>query len=420
MRYLVILLVIICLLTAGCQQEQPDTELTLEASISNDFDADVQPEPQQIENSEETVVEASPELSLDHTQILSEIASVGEQYGATGIQVAVINEGQVVGTYAYGWATKDTDLMTVDHKIRVASISKVIIGITAMLLQEDGIIDLDADIGDYWNVTARNWAYPDTPVTIRSMLTHTSSIISYGDDYSTDYASIRSRLADGYCDTEPGSLDGYYYNNYAFRVLGSTLELAADQRVDDILQEKLFSALDIDASFASGDITDTDMLVTLYRESGEIARSVETQKNIHLSDTPGNNGAYFAGGFTISASDLAKIVALLAADGVYEGQQLLAESSVTQMEEYITEPLSDGSYQAQPLFYVPGLYGRGGIHFHTGSAYGVLSCISYDSDTGDGVVVLTTGANEASEHYGLSYVFDKINSYIYELLSESF
>lgn len=46
--------------------------------------------------------------------------------------------------------------------------------------------------------------------------------------------------------------------------------------------------------------------------------------------------------------------------------------------------------------------------------------ISYDSDTGDGVVVLTTGANEASEHYGLSYVFDKINSYIYELLSESF
>lgn len=233
------------------------------------------------------------------------------------MQVAIINNGQVISSYANGWATKDTDLMTTEHKIRVASIAKVIIGITAMLLQEDGIID-------------------------------------------------------------------------------------------------------IDASFASGDIINTDMLVTLYRERGEIARSVETQKNILLSGTPGGNGAYFAGGFTISAYDLAKIVALLAADGRYEGQQLLAESSVAQMEEYITEPLLDGSYQAQPLFYVPGLYGRSGIYFHTGSAFGVLSCISYDSNTGDGVGVLTTGANEASEHCGLSYVFDKINSYIYELLIESF
>lgn len=333
------------------------------------------------------------------------------------MQVAIINAGKVIGTYATGWATKATDLMTVDHKIRVASISKVVIGITAMLLQEGGVIDIDADIGDYWNVTARNNAYPDTPITIRTILTHTSSIISYGDDYSTDYTSICSRLANGYCDTEPGSIDGRFYNNYAFRVLGSTLEIAANQRVDDILQEHLFSLLDIDASFASGDISDTDMLVTLYRESGEVARSVETQKNLHLSDTPGGNGAYFAGGLTISVSDLAKIVALLAADGVYEGQQLLSNASVALMEEYIPTPLSDGSYQAQPLFYVPGLYGRAGIYFHPGSAYGVFNCISYDSDTGDGVAVLTTGANGAADHYDIYNVCDEVNAYIYELLT---
>ena len=417
MRKLSVLFVILLLILAGCNETDTAVQTDNDLSSLEDNDMVSATEPQLQIFAEEYVEETSPTLSLDHEAIQAMIDCVAEQYGATGMQVAIINTGQVVATYAYGWATNGSDLMTADHKIRVASISKVVIGITAMLLQEDGVIDIDADIGDYWNITARNPSYPDIPITIRSMLTHTSSIISYGDDYSTDYISIRNRLANGYCGTEPGSIEGHYYNNYAFRVLGSTLEIAANQRVDDILQEKLFSVLDIDASFASGDISDTDKLVTLYRESGEIARSVETQKNIHLSDNPGGNGAYFAGGLTISVSDLAKLVALLAADGVYGGQQLLAQSSVALMEEYITEPLSDGSYQAQPLFYVPGLYGRSGIYFHPGSAFGVYSCISYDSSTGDGVVVLTTGANGDADHYDIYNVCDEINEYIYGLLN---
>lgn len=406
-----VLLVILFLILAGC------CEIDTAIQTNNDIVSAAELQLQTF--AEEYVEETTLTLSLDHEAIQAMIDCVAEQYGATGVQVALISAGQVISTYAYGWATNGSDLMTADHKIRVASISKVVIGITAMLLQEDGIIDIDADIGDYWNITVRNPAYPNIPITIRSILTHTSSIISYGDDYSTDYASIRNRLSNGYCDTKPGSITGYYYNNYAFRVLGTTLEIAADQRVDDILQEKLFTALDIDASFASGDVKDTGKLVTLYRESGTVARSVETQMNIHLSSTPGDNGAYFAGGLTISASDLGKIVALLSADGVYAGQQLLAAASVAQMEEYITQPLSDGSYQAQPLFYAPSLYGRAGIYFHTGSAFGVYNCISYDPDTGDGVVVLTTGASGVAGQYDIYNVCGEVSEYIYELLSEN-
>lgn len=354
---------------------------------------------------------------LDESEIQKRIHEISEKYGATGIQVAIVDNGSVVASFAYGWATKETEPMTADHKMRVASISKVVVGMAAMLLQEDGIVDIDASIGDYWGVTAQNPSYPDSPISIRSILSHTSSIISYSDDYSTDYYSIRSRLSNGYRNTEPGNIESRSYNNYAFRVLGSTLEIAAGQCIDSILQEKLFSVMDIDAAFAAGDITETDMLVTLYRENGDIARSVETQKAIHLSDVPGENGAYFAGGLTISANDLAKLIALLASDGSYLGTELLSSASVETMESYIPTPLADGSYQALPLFYATDLYGREGIYYHSGSAFGVFNCISYDSETGDGVVVLTTGANGSADHYDIYNICDEINEYIYRLIA---
>ncbi len=368
---------------------------------------------------EDTSYEPEPVAAEYHEEIQTAIDAAGETYGAVGIQVAVIENGVVSDTFAYGWATVGEEAMTAEHKMRVASISKVVIGMAAMLLQEDGIIDLDADIGAYWNAVVQNPAYPDNAITIRSMLTHTSSIICYGDEYSADYESVLQRFSYGYDNLVPGSIDSWCYNNYVFRVLGMTLELAANQSLDDILQEKLYAALEIDASFASGDIAETDKLVTLYRDTGEISRTVETQKSLHMPEEPGQDGSYFAGGLTISAADLAKLVALLASDGQYNGTQLLDADSIEEMEDYISQPLSDGSYQAMPLFYRQDLYGRDEIYYHTGTAYGVYSCISYDPNTGDGIVVLTTGADGSVDECGISKICSEINSYIYNILCSS-
>lgn len=376
-----------------------------------------------IEEIIEEITEAATEniaiAEKNHDAIQAMIEAVAETYGAVGVQVAVIEGGTVTDAYACGWATVNETEMTADHKIRVASISKVVVGMAAMLLQEDGYVDLDADISQYWDEDVTNPYYPDDPITIRTMLNHTSSIISYDDDYSTDYASVLYRLKNGgFSALRPGAITSRFYNNYAFRVLGMTLELAAQECLDNILDSRLFKAMQIDASFASGDIEATDLLATLYRESGLVARSVETQKNLHLSAVPGANGVYYAGGLTISCKDLAKLIALLANDGVYEGMQLMQGESVAQMEEYSYYQLSDGSYQALPLYYFQQLYGREEIYAHTGIAYGVYSCASYDPLTGDGVVVLTTGASGAAGTNEIAYVCDEINAYIYQLLAD--
>ena len=353
----------------------------------------------------------------NHDAIQAAVDAAAQKYHATGLQVAVIENGTVTDTYAYGWATKNNDKMTADHKIRIASISKVAVGITAQLLREEGIIDLDQNISDYWGVTVKNPKYPNIPITIRGMLTHTSSIVNAGDSTPRTYSSVKSKLqGSGYSGAVPGDIGYWAYNNYAFAVLGMTLELAADRVVDDILGEKLYAPMDIDAAFGSGDLKNTDLLATIYRGTGEVGRPVSKSKSLHSPTTPGASGSYFAGGLTASAYDVAKLVALMAGDGMYEGVQLMQAESIGEMETRIETPVPGGSYQALPMRYWPGLYGREGIYFHTGSAYGVFNAATYDPVTRDGVVVLTSGASGAKDDYGIYKVCAEINQYIYNAI----
>ena len=59
------------------------------------------------------------------------------------------------------------------------------------------------------------------------------------------------------------------------------------------------------------------------------------------------------------------------------------------------------------------MYGREAIYYHTGSAYGFYGLISYDPDTGDGVVVFTTGASGAKDGYGVYSVCSQVAKAVY-------
>lgn len=362
--------------------------------------------------------ETEPVSSLDHDAAQLIVDQAAEKYGAIGVQVAVIENGAVTDTFAYGWATRGTEPMTADHKLRIASISKVAVGMAAMILCEDGVVDLDESIGTYWGIDTVNPYHRDTPITIRTILTHTSSIINAGDDVSRSYSSVRSKLASGYYNgLTPGAAESWSYNNYAFGVLGMTLELAADSYLTDVLRERLFTAMDIDAAFYAGEVEDTTLLATLYRHGGEVALSVEQQKNMKNPATPGASGSPFAGGLAISASDLGKLVVLLTGDGVYEGVQLMDAESIATMETVF--PVSDGSSQGIPLRWRSNLYGRDEIYYHTGSAYGVYNCMSYDPATGDGVVVLTTGALGSKDENNIYCICSEIAAYLYAQMEET-
>ena len=331
-----------------------------------------------------------------HDAIQEAVDNAGRRYGATGLQVAVIERGQLTDTFAYGWATRNAERMTPNHKMRIASISKVLIGLTAARMRQDGLVNYGEPFGTYWDSSFVNPAHPDSPVTLKTLLTHTASLA----DGSLSAGNVRQRLSSGrgFTSAVPGSLDGWEYSNYGFGVLGLTLERVANRTMDQLLDRYFFDLMDSDGSFYAGDLNDTSHIVTLYRD-GAVTLSPSSQTGRH---NPGvcENGSVFAGGLVISVRDLGKIAALLANDGVYEGLRLLDADSVRLMETYENQKVSDGFYQAMPIRYRTDAYGRAGIYYHTGSAYGVFNGFSYDPQTGDGVVALTVGASGARDSNG--------------------
>jgi len=354
-----------------------------------------------------------PDIIAPDNDVQSAINSIAQKYGAVGVQVAVIKNGRITGTYEYGYATRGAAPMAANTKIRIASISKVILTMAIMRLVELGQLDLDKDIGEYWGFNVRNPNHKETPITIRQILTHTSSIRDYDYGFPAGGELVRSRLQDGSCfgSGAPGALSSFVYNNYAFATLGVTVETAAEETVNSIASRYFFKPLGIDAAFGSGSIKDTDNLATLYTSGGGVGRSVDAQKRALGNSYPGERGEEFPGGLTISAYDLAKLIAVLINDGEYEGVRVLSRESVAMMEA--SQGMVEGFEQCLTLRRRRNVFGQEELIYHTGSNYGVYTLFSYNPLSGNAVIVLTSGASDSRDANFMPVICAEISRYIY-------
>lgn len=176
-------------------------------------------------------------------------------------------------------------------------------------------------------------------------------------------------------------------------MLGTTLELASGQLLDDYLQARFLEPMGLRASLHAGRL-EAEEVACLYNAAGGVERGPGAQTGQQVPQEIGLGASYFPGGLTISAADLAKLVALLADDGLYEGRRYLEAASVAAMEQeaFVVEPENAASFsQCLALRRQEDLMGGEALYYHTGSSYGVHALLSYDPNAGDGVVVLTTG-----------------------------
>ncbi|MBQ9197008.1 MAG: beta-lactamase family protein [Clostridia bacterium] len=341
------------------------------------------------------VTDAAPSVSNEDLQ--RQIDEILQKYEAVGLSAAYVQGGVVAETYASGWATLKIAPMTADTKVRIASVSKVMVGLSAHLLAAQGVIDLDAAIDGYIGFRLRTRSSADV-ITPRTILTHTSSL-KRQPSASGVYDKVHALLSDpdSYYTAISGNLKNWDYNNFAFYVLGLALEHASGRTLDQVLNAGLLNALDADGSFWAGDLSSPDLVATVYDSDHSIGLSWSEQTDVH-SKGPAANGAVFAGNYHISARDLGKVAAVLANDGLYNGVRVLDSKVVDALESYLPALVPDSNfYQAQPLRYREHMLGRKGLYYHTGSAYGELCFFSYDPWRGDGVVVLSTGAQRKNK-----------------------
>ena len=269
-----------------------------------------------------TLLTAPARAASSHDALQRQIDAFCQECGVVGLSAAYVGGGTVKDTFAWGWATYPHDPMTADTSVRIASISKILVGIAAHLSAQAGKLDLDGPIDYALGYYLAHRSTEDV-ITPRSILTHTSSIVP-NPAATGVFDGVIELLSnpDSFYAAVSGNLKDWDYNNFAFYVLGLAIEKANGQTMDEILNPALCDPLGIDGSFWAGDLKDQSHVATQYDKDHCAVLTVPMQTEIH---NPGvaANGSVFAGNYHISARDLGKIVATLAADGCYEGRQIL-------------------------------------------------------------------------------------------------
>ena len=178
-----------------------------------------------------------------------------------GLAVAVVRPDGSTWTRGYGSANLAHDRRASrDTEWMLASVSKTVTGVAVMQGIEDRLLGLDDDVADHVPFPVRNPEFPDDPITLRMLLTHTSTIADDWDALTRVYVegdspvALGSFLADyftpgarwydaerNFVSSHPGRR--YRYCNVAVSLAAYVLETASGTPFDAWCMERIFVPL---------------------------------------------------------------------------------------------------------------------------------------------------------------------------------
>jgi CubicO group peptidase (beta-lactamase class C family) len=312
---------------------------------------------------------SSAKLALIHDALKLQI-DAGQIPGAI---VLVARDGKVVHFEAQGVAHPGSAVQLQTGQILGAgSLTKAVVAVAAMMLVEEGKIDLDTPVSRYIpefgaprQVRVLKPGSPPLPfhavfgppgspqegagepqftlepaakpITMRMLLTHTSGVHIYGVDNAfpmhsdTDtLATFVPRLASVPLEFQPGSRWAYS-NNIGYEIVARVIEVASGMNLKQFLQQRLFGPLGMN---------DTDMGV----KRAATARAVPYAPQIGV--TIAENVNYFNGsaGLWTTVGDYSLFARMLANNGSFNGRQFLKPETVRMMASNQIGPLVMGGY----------------------------------------------------------------------------
>lgn len=248
--------------------------------------------------------------------------------------VALVAEGDnVIFALPYGRMGGGQDVTT-DTVFKVASVTKLISAIGVLQLAEQKGIDLDAPLAGILREPVANPYFPDSPVTLRQVMSHTSSISeSAAYAKAPRWASITKE--DGYFNrTVPGA--AYEYANLNGGILGAVIERLSGQSLNTYMTEHVFGPLGINAAYSAALLPDSSCLSATYNTNGDVYMSANNylKNDANFDDTcdPAAHYRTSVGSLYISASGLLKLGMMLANEGEIDGVHILNAATVHEME----------------------------------------------------------------------------------------
>lgn len=359
----------------------------------------------------------------------ADIQPVREALMNVGLSVVYVENNEIVYQQAFGLKNIETnDPLSCDDMFRIASISKSFTTTSLLQLVEAGLVTLDTDVSDLAGFTIRNPRYPETPITLEMLLSHTSSINDSEGYYTIDRInpSLNPDWANCYNNYAPGK--GYEYCNLNLNLAGTFLEKLSGERFDQYVVKHVLNPLGLYGGYCV-DSLDTQRFAQIYHSVEDpefedygydaISALPEPWMGHYVNASPdayaprseqirnyvmGEYTTVFSptGGMKISAPDLARYMIMHMNDGLgfvrnsengeekIDTVRIIRDDLAREMKRPRSTDENYGLTLWQTDTYSPGTTLTG----HTGSAYGMRSAMFFNPEKKYGFVVISNGAME--------------------------
>jgi CubicO group peptidase (beta-lactamase class C family) len=284
-----------------------------------------------------------------------------------GASVLLIKKGQIVYNKAFGYADIESKRpMKTDDIFRIASQTKAITSVAAMMLWEEGKFLLDDPVSKFipafqspkvlTGFNPQDSSYTTRPakreITIRHLLTHTSGLI-YQLPYMGDpqLAAVYKKAGIPALLGSPGTTTGAKMQELAklpllhdpgeaftyglsTDLLGYLVEIWSGQNLETFFRERIFHPLEMNDTYFNLPAEKVARLVSVYQpvQGGKLVKAATV-----FDGGPGNYPAiahtYLSGGGGLSSTtaDYAKFLQMVLHKGSYKGKQILSPATVELM-----------------------------------------------------------------------------------------
>ncbi|MBQ7640384.1 MAG: beta-lactamase family protein [Bacteroidales bacterium] len=343
-----------------------------------------------------------------------DLTAIARDHDVVSMQVAFVVGDEIVYSHAVGLKNFDSRVpASTTDLYRIASVSKSFSGVSTMQLVDAGKLSLDADVSDIVGFRVRNPKFPKVPITVRMLLSHTSSIVDSKVSYKKSFdvtlnpaTASATNVAACYSNYEPGT--HYQYSNRGINLLGAVIEKVSGERFDNYVRGHILLPLGITDAGFNVDSLDRTRFASLYtiNDVGDYVEQTGAYERYPQYDTYrlGIDTPHFspAGGMKISILGLAEWMLTLKRGGLgRNGVRILPADRVEQMFQKATPDNSTVKYGftlsvSKTLLGFP-------MRGHTGSAYGLKSVLSFSLDQDFGVVVFCSSVDgETGRHGGVA------------------
>ena len=354
------------------------------------------------------------DFSAVKDSLSTELKEVNRDGEIVGFSVAIVNQDKTLYNEGFGFAnTKDSVKYEVNTVQNIGSVAKTVLGISLLKAQELGKLNVNDPVNKYLPFKVVNPKYPDVPITIKHLATHTSSIIDEEENYlkafilEKDSTNNKEEVAfshfqkpdkriplldflqtclskDGkwytskmFSDNEPGLT--FEYSNFGADLCGLVIERATEMSYADFTEKYVFEPLEME-------------------DSGWTIKDIDAAKRSNFYLFKGQKIAdytaitYPNGGMFSSSADLSKFLAELI-NGYQGTGKLLSKDSYKEFyNEQFDEPINESGRINVGIFneYNNDFIGSTELLIgHNGSDFGSFALMYFNPETNIGTIVMS-------------------------------